>query len=153
MTESTKSLYPSLVGSSIEFSFKKKVANVTTIEKNIQVAKKRITSDIEEALSIGGELCVMLLAELTSFYSHEPYYMAVRSSIQMRRYRPLVLEYMQKSVSEREERLQRVLSEKLRKDNTRELKVSALRYFLMSFPRRITNFKKLLTREEYLLVA
>ena len=107
MSESTQSLFPSLVGTSIEFSFKKKLANVTTIEQNIASARRKIARDIESALSVGGELCVMLLAELTNFYSRESYYMAVRGSIEMRRYRPSVLDYLQLDVQERADRLEK----------------------------------------------
>lgn len=153
MNNGIKSLFPSLVGSSIEYSFKKKLASVTPIEQNIRSAKRRIERDVEMALAVGGELCVMLLAELTSYYSKETYYMAVRSSIEMRRFRPRVLEYMALSVDERAERLQKVLSEPIRKDKNREIKVEALRYFLSTYVGRINEFKKLLTREEFLIVV
>lgn len=153
MNKGTQNLYPSLVGSSIEFSFKKKVANATPIEQNIQSARKRIERDTEEALAVGGELCVMLLAELTNYYRKEIYYMAVRSAIEMRRYRPAVLEYLQLDVSERAERLKAVLSEKLRGDRNRELKVSVAKYFLGVYPSRLSDFKKLFTREEYMIVV
>lgn len=153
MNESTQSLLPSLVGSSIEFSFKKKVSNATTIEQNIASARRKITRDIESALSVGGELCVMLLAELTNYYRKELYYMAVRSSIEMRRYRPSVLEYLQLDVQERADRLKSVLSEKLRGDKNRELKVTIAKYFFGVYPSRLSEFKKLFTREEYLLIV
>ena len=153
MKDRSKNLFPSLVGGSIEFNFIKKVANATPILDNIEEAKRRITRDVKEALSVGGELCVMLLAELTNFYRNEVYYMAVRSSIEMRRFRPAVLEYMQLDVQERADRLQEVLSEKLRGDKNRDIKVSALRYFLSTYPNRCKEFKRLLTKEEYLLVV
>lgn len=153
MNERIQNLYPSLVGSSTEFSFKKKIASVVPIEQNIQSAKKRIKRDIESALEVGGELCVMLLAELTNYYRNEIYYMAVRSDIEMRRYRPTVLEYMKLDVQERAERLQSVLSEKLRRDKNRDLKVSIAKYFLGTYPNRLPDFKKLFTREEYMIVA
>ena len=105
------------------------------------------------ALAVGGELCVMLLAELTSFYSKETYYMAVRGEIEMRRYRPSVLEYLKLSVDERAERLHEVLKEPIRKDRNRDLKVAALKYFLSTYTSRITEFRKLLTKEEFLIVA
>lgn len=153
MNKRTWSLFHSLVGGSIEFSFKKKVANATPIEQNIQSARKRIEHDVESALSVGGELCVMLLAELTNYYRKEIYYMAVRSAIEMRRYRPAVLDYLQLEVQERAERLQSVLSEKLRGDKNRDLKISIAKYFLGTYPSRLPDFKRLLTREEYIIVA
>lgn len=153
MNERTKSLAHSLVGSSIEFNFMKKVASATPIEENIKAARKRITKEVTEALSIGGEVCVMLLAELTNFYRNEIYYMAVRGCIEMRRHRPAVLDYLQLSVDERAERLTKILSKPLRGDKSRGSKIHALRYFLSCYPRRIKDFKKLLTREEYMIVS
>lgn len=153
MNKEIQNLYPSLVGSSIEFSFKKKIANATPIEQNIQSARKRIERDVEDALAVGGELCVMLLAELTNYYRKEIYYMAVRSAIEMRRYRPAILDYLQLEVSERAERLQSVLAEKLRGDKNRGLKISIAKYFLGTYPSRLPDFKKLFTREEYMIVA
>lgn len=153
MNERIKSLYPSLVGSSTEFSFKKKMSSATPIEQNIRSAKKRIERDVEMALSVGGELCVILLSELTYYYKSEPYYMAVRSSIEMRRYRPAILEYMELDVQERADRLKSILSERLRCDKNRDLKIEALRYFLSTYPSRLKEFRRLLTREEYMVVA
>lgn len=153
MKDRTKDLFPSLVGSSIEFNFLKKVANATPITDNITAAKRRIMRDVKDALAVGGELCVMLLAELTNFYRNEIYYMAVRSSIEMRRFRPAVLDYMGLDVQERADRLKEVLSEKLRGDKNRDVKITALRYFLSTYPSRAKEFKSLLTREEYLLVV
>ena len=153
MNKRTRSLFPSLVGSSIEFSFKKKVSSATPIEQNIQSARRRIERDVEVALSVGGELCVMLLAELTNYYRNEIYYTAVRGAIEMRRYRPAVLDYMKLDVQERAERLQEVLSEKLRGDRNRDLKVTIAKYFLGTYPSRLPDFKRLFTREEYMIVA
>lgn len=153
MNDRTQSLYKSLVGGSIDFSFKKAVASVTPIEQNIRAAKRRIERDVETALSAGGELAIMLLAELTSYYSKEIYYMAVRGCIEMRRYRPLVIDYMKLSVEEREKRLMGALSKPIRSDKNRDLKIAALYYFLSTYQSRVTGFKKLLTKEEYLIVA
>lgn len=153
MDKGTQSLFYSLVGGSIDFSFRKKVTNATPIEQNIQSARKQIERDVTEALAVGGELCVMLLAELTAYYRSEFYYMAVRSAIEMRRYRPAVLEYLQLSVDERANRLKEVLSEKLRGDKNRELKVTIAKYFLSTYVSRLPEFKKLFTREEFILVA
>ena len=153
MNERTRSLAPSLVGSSIDFSFKKKVANVTSTEENIRIARNRISKEVHEALLIGGEVCVMLLAELTNFYRNEIYYMAVRGCIEMRRNRPAVLDYLQLSVDERAERLKTVLAKPIKGDKGRDVKVSALKYFLMVYPRRTRDFKRLLTREEYMIVS
>lgn len=148
MNERTQSLFSSLVGSSIEFRFKEKMSGVLSIES----VKKKIAQDVEMALAVGGKLCVMLLSELTYFYMHEMYYMAVRSSIEMRRYRPTVLEYMELPVQERANRLKNVLSEGLKTDKNRDIKIVALKYFLSTYPGRIKEFKGLLTREEYMMV-
>lgn len=153
MNERIRSLYQSLVGSSTEFSFKNKVSSVTTIENNIKVARERIERDVDSALSVGGKLCVMLLAELTSYYRNTVYYMAVRSSIRMRRYRPLVLEYLKLTVEERSKRLADVLSENVYRDRNRDLKVTIAGYFLGLYTRRINEFKPLLTHEEFFMIA
>lgn len=143
----------SLVGSSMDFSFKKKLDGATPIDRNIAVEKKRIVKNVELALSTGGELCVMLLGELTSYYMKEIYYMVVRSSIEMRRYRPLVLEYLQLSVDERAERLSERLKDTSLRDKNRDTIFEAVRYFLSTYTGRLKDFKSLLTKEEFLIVA
>lgn len=153
MNKRTQSLLTSLVGSSIEFSFKNKVANALSIDDNIEEARRQICCDVDEALETGGELCVMLLAELTNYYRNQLYYMAVRGSIEMRRYRPRVLEYLKLSVEERAAKLRGVLSEKLRLDRNRELKVTIAKYFLNTYPSRLSSFRSLFTKSEYLIVA
>lgn len=146
-------LLRSLVGSHTEFNFKNSFNPVLTAEKNILEAKKSISKDVEVALCTGGKLAVMLLGELTAFYRTEPYYMAVRSYIQMRRYRPLVLEYLHLSVEERADALKKSLSESIKKDTHRDLKISALKYFLSVYTGRLKEFRSLLTREEFLIVS
>ena len=153
MDKRTQSLAYSLVGSSIDFNFQKKVSNATSIMGNVKAAKTRIMRETDEALAVGGELCVMLLAEMTNFYRNEIYYMAVRGCIKMRRFRPAVLSYLELNIQERAERLKGVLSEKLRGDKNRDLKVTALKYFLRTYPNRTKEFKSYLTREEWLRVA
>ena len=154
MNEGIKSLASSLVGSSIEFSFKKKVSDATPIDENIASEKKRIRKNVEAAFEAGGNLCVTLLAEMTSFYSKEIYYMAVRGSIEMRRYRPLVLEYLNKSVEERMENLIRLLEEKPKRhgDESRGVKIEAVRYFLATYTGRVKFFRPYLTKSEFLIV-
>lgn len=153
MDKRTQNLYRSLVGGSIEFSFKRKCDGSLGIEKNIKAAKERIGRDVALAHETGGNIGIILLAELTSFYSKESYYFAVRGSIEMRRYRPMVLEYMGLSVEERAERLHSILEASTLKDRHREAKVTALRYFLSTYSGRIKDFKTLLTKEEYLLIV
>ena len=153
MNKGSMELLRSLVGSSIEFSFKKKLAGAVSIEDNIRSARRNIVRDTQEALSVGGELCVMTLAELTYHYMQEVWYMAVRGAIEMRRYRPAVLEYMKLDVGERAERLMYALSEKRSHDRHRDLKIAALKYFLSTYPGRAKDFKSLLTRSEYLIVV
>lgn len=153
MNKGTQSLYTSLVGGSIEFSFRKKVTSAISIDRNIQSARAKIEEDVKVALDTGGELCVMLLAELTNYYRKEVYYMAVRSAIEMRRYRPAVLDYLQLGVDERAERLKEMLSEKLHRDKQRDLKVTIAKYFLGTYPSRTADFKKLFTREEFMVVV
>lgn len=151
MNERIKSLYPSLVGVSTEFRFKDKSA--TPLDGNIIADRNKIQKDVSKALLHGGKLCVMLLAELTAFYRRETYYMAVRSAIEMRRYRPAVLEYLKLSVDERAKELKNVLSKSRYTDKDRDLKVSVAKYFLSIYPNRLYDFKKLLTKEEFITVA
>lgn len=151
MTKGTQNLFRSLVGSSIEFRFSKDT--VVSVSQNIQVEREKISRDVEAALSVGGNLCIMLLAELTNYYRKESYYMAVRGAIEMRRYRLAVLEYLQLSVTERAERLFSVLSERSFSDKHRDLKVLVAKYFLGTYPSRFSSFKDVLTREERLFVA
>ena len=154
MSERSKNLSYSLVGSSIEFRFSTKRGGETTLDGNISSAKFRIRKNVELALSTGGELCVLLLGELTAFYLREIYYMAVRSTIEMRRYRPLVLEHLKLSIEERAKKLKAHLgSVRPEKDKNRDLKIEALRYFLSVYPSRLKEFREVLTREEYIIVA
>lgn len=154
MNNSSMSLASSLVGGSIDFSFRNKVSNVTAIDENIAVEKNRIARNVKMAFEAGGETCVILLGEMTSSYMKEIYYMAVRSAIEMRRYRPLVLEYLQLSVDERADKLAHLLSTKKgRIDKERDAKIEALRYFLRTYTGRIKYFKPLITREEFLIIS
>ena len=153
MNKRTLELAHSLVGCSIDFSFKKKADSALTIEKNIVAAKRKIERDVNIALSIGGQECVMLLAELTSYYSKQLYYMAVRSCIEMRRYRPAVLKYLALSVDERASYLARELSKPIKYDKGRDAKITALSYFVKTYESRLTDFKPVLTREEFLTIA
>lgn len=141
-----KDLHRSLVGSSIEFRFPK---NIDASTLNVDVIKASITKDVNAALEIGGTLAVMLLAELTNRYMKEYFYMQVRSAIEMRRFRPEVLEYLKLSVDEREERLHKILKSK----SHRDVKISALKYFLTTYPSRTKHFRDVLTREEFLIVS
>lgn len=154
MNERTQNLAYSLVGSSIDFSFKKKLEGATPIDENIRVEKSRISKNVELAHSAGGSLCVALLGEMTSRYMKELYYMAVRSSIEMRRYRPLVLEYLKLSTEERAEKLKEFLRDGIpARDKNRDAKVEAVRYFTTTYRGRLKEFHKLLTREEFLIIA
>lgn len=142
-------LEKSLVGSTIEYSFGKKVSSALSISGNIDAAKERIRENVKLTHSVQGIYCVTLLGEMTAYYRNEIYYMAVRSCIEMRRFRIPVLEYLNLSVSERAERLCDLLS----KSKHRELVIEALRYFLLIYPNRTSSFKKYLSREEYITVA
>ena len=143
----------SLVGGSIEFSFKRSISDTSTIDKEIECTRKRIEKDVESALSVGGEICVMLLAELTNFYLRKVYYMAIRGAIRMRRYRPAVIEYTKLDIDKRAEKLSLLLSDKSRGDHNRDLKVLIAKYFLSAYPNRLPEFKNLLNREEYIFVS
>ena len=145
-------LYRSLVGSSIDYSFKRNVDNILTTEKNIRAAKKEISRDIANAFSVGGEYCIMLLAELTNYYRNKIFYMAVRSSIVMRRYRPAVLDYLGTDVSDRVDKLVTALEDK-KSSKVRDIILSATKYLVRTYPSRLKSFKDVLTREEYINIA
>ena len=95
----------------------------------------------------------MLLAELTNFYSKEKYYMAVRSCIRMHRYRPAVLDYLKLDADDRQARLISQLSKPLKRDSSRNARIIAVNYFCRVYPHRLPNFKRYLTREEYLSIV
>lgn len=149
MSKRIQNLFPSLVGSSIEFSFKRNADNVATIEKNICLAKSRITKDVSSAFSAGDSLCIALLGELTDFYRQKSYYMAVRSSITMRRFRPKVLQWLELTPTERCEKIADLLSTK----SDRELKLTITRYFFGSYPTLGMKLKSYLSKDEFMEVA
>lgn len=151
MTKGTQNLFRSLVGSSIEFRFSKDT--VVSVSQNIRAERERISRDVEAALSVGGSLCIMLLAELTNYYRNGPHYMAVRGAIEMHRYRPAVLDYLLLSVTERAERLYSELSkDAFNKNKDRDLKVLIAKYFLGTYPSRFSYFKGVLLPKERLFV-
>jgi hypothetical protein len=150
MKESSRNLYPSLVGGSIEFRMK---SAVTPMDGSIRMTRKRIAEHIASAFSVGGKVCILLLGELTSFYTKESYYLAVRGSIEMRRYRPAVLEYLQKSVEERADLLHQLFTESSKSHKNREFHLIILRYFISVYSGRLSEFKKYLSKEEFLIVG
>ena len=149
-----ESLYPSLVGSHIEHSFMRKKSDTAerdALERSVISSRAKIKKDIDSAFKTGGELCIILLAELLSYYTKQVYYMGVRSSIELRRYRPTVLEYLrEKSVEKRAETLVSILSTVV---GDRDIKVLALKYFLSTYTSRISEFRGLLSKEEFLMVS
>lgn len=151
MNKSSRELFPALVGSHIEFSFSKKVPNVTSLERNIAVAKERIIRDCEIALYAKGVLGIMLLAEMYYHYKQELYFSAVRSTFTFHRLRPKVMGYLSLTVDERADKLYSLL-EKTR-GNSRDIIVSALGYFCATYPNRVHYFKRVITKEEYLIVV
>lgn len=151
MNRSSFEAFPSLVGSHIEFSFSKKVPNVTSLEKNIKLAKERINKNCSLALYAKGLVGVILLAEMYYFYKQEIYFSAVRSSFSFHRLRPKVMDYLSLSVDERAEKLYSLLESSKRED--RDTIINALGYFCGTYPSRLKDFKKVLTREEYLNIV
>lgn len=147
-------LYYSLVGSSIDFSFKKKLDNALSIENNIRMARARITKSLTKAIECRSTpFKVTCMAELLDYYRRQTYYMAVRGAIELRRLRPDVLSYLNENTpDERAETLYGWL-ESSKKHPDREVIVEALRYYLMSYPSRARQFREVLTREEYLIVV
>ena len=137
-------LLKSLVGATMEFRFSDKENSVMYL-KTITTERKIIEKDVSTAHRIGGGACLRILAEMLDFYRREAYYMAVRSSIVLKRQRPSVLEYLDTlSVDERCDRLLK----DLKKTGDREYTLLAVKYFLRSFPSRLKNFKEYLSKEE-----
>lgn len=147
--ERTQMLLKSLVGASIEFKFGK-YSDATSIEENIKSEKRKIAKNLSLAFESGKGLCVALLGEMLSYYMKETYYMAVRSSLELRRYRPRVMDYLKLSIDEREKFLIDQLNKKV---GDRDAKVEAVRYFLSTYKGRIKNFRPYLNKEEFLIVA
>ena len=152
MVDRLSELYGSLVGSNVVFSCSKKVNPSLSIEKNIKLARIKIEKDCHDALLVGGHLGVMLLAELTARYMKEPYYMAVRSAIEMRRYRPAVIDYLKAAPEKRMESIKYLL-DGLPKGAKRDLLVRVAEYFIATYPGRLREFKVCLTKEEWLLCS
>lgn len=147
-------LYQWLVGSSIDFSFKRKSDDVQSIENNIRSAKVRISKSLSLIHNQGVSPMIKIygMAALLEYYTEQPYYMAVRSSIELRRLRVRVIEYLRDySVDERVQHLRLELSKK--KNSERDILIEGLRYFLMTYPSRLKDFRSLLTREEFMIVA
>lgn len=145
-------LQRSLVGSSIEFRFSKKDTGATPASANFDAEKARIKKSVERAFEAGGDICLSLLSEMFDYYRGVPYYMAVRSAIELRRMRPFVLDYVKElSIDDREKRLQKLLA--LKASKQRDAVVDALRYFLSTYKSRLKNFRSYLTKEELMLVA
>lgn len=145
-------LYRSLVGSSIDFSFKKKADDVQSIEKNIHSAKVRITKSLSLIREAHSSAQVMAMAALLDYYVHQSYYMAVRSCIELRRLRPDVIKYLEESTVEERAQHLRIALENTR-SKARDVFVEALRYYIMLHPSKLKDFKKYLTKEEFLIVA
>ena len=145
-------LYRSLVGSSIDFSFKKKSDDVQSIEKNIHSAKVRITKSLSLIREAHSSAQVMAMAALLDYYVHQSYYMAVRSCIELRRLRPDVIKYLNESTAEERAQHLRIEFEHTR-SKTRDVLVEALRYYIMLHPSKLKDFKRYLTKEEFLIVA
>lgn len=153
MSKTEHGLLRSLVGSSIEFRFGKAVEGGTSLEGNIKAAKRRIDKNVEEALSVGGAACVSLLGELTSYYSKQVYYMAVRGNIVMHRYRPMVLGWMESPSEHRFSSLLTMLKQNKKDTPLRAVIVEAVRYFVSTYERYTLAFKPVLTKEEFLLIC
>lgn len=148
MNGSSKRLFDQLVGWHTEFKFNNKIASVTSLDDNIVAARERIKKDCEEAHHCGGLLEIVLLSEAYWRYKMEPYFSAVRSAFSFRRVRPKVVEYLSKSVDDREELLMGLLSK-----GNRDSVLCAIGHFCTTYPSRLSHFKTELSRSEFLLIA
>ena len=148
MNESSRRLFDQLVGWHTEFKFNNKIASVTSLDDNIVSAREKIRKDCKDALLCGGLLGVALLAEAYWRYKAEPYFSAVRSAFSFRRMRPKVMDYLSKSVDDREELLMGLLT-----NGNRDMVLCAIGHFCATYPNRLSHFKTELSRSEFLLIA
>lgn len=146
--EQIKTIGRYLVGSNTEFSFSKKSDVPVSAEETLKKSRRSIENLCEKALSVGGFLCIAVLGEMTSYYSGQPYYMAVRGAFKMRRNREMVLEYLEMNADKRQEKLLSLF--RTHSDRDRDLKVDAVRYFLRVYKHRREAFKEVLSKSEYL---
>ena len=138
-----------LVGTHLAFRVKGSEDALSGI--NVDTEIRFLERESQVALSCGGSLCVMMLSELLAFYRTKPYYMAVRGGLIMGRYRPMVIDYVQKlSPQERQERLVATL---LGAGENRDFVLEAIRWFVHCYPSRRKNFKEYLNHSEYLQIA
>lgn len=153
-------LYKSLVGNIIQYRFGSNMdSDSPSISRNIKIAKQQIQKNLELAFSYSAKSkisCIMLLAEMYNFYRDQPYYNAVRSSLNLRRDRLSVLEYLHdKTIMCRSSNLCGALASPMCKKDShfRAVIVEATKYFVGTYPRRLLDFKDLLTREELLYIG
>lgn len=145
MKNCIKDLYPSLVGSHIEFRVSGKVSTDT-----VEATRSSIEQDLQDARNVGGSLEIYLITELISYYKKQNYYGSIRSSIRIGRHYKEVQEWLDKSTSFRVDHYITMLE---RKKINKSLLLKIIKYIAQGTPKYLKVFRKILTTEEYYYVA
>lgn len=137
----------SLAGVTVEFKSKgEPVAPVTEQVKNT------IQKEIEKALRIGGPITIHALAEMYSYYQSEPYYMGIRRNLVFGKVTKDVQKLIKDmTLSDRREFLLDAIAGS--KGFVREVLFIGVRYYLRRYPKYVSEFKSVLTKEEFYDVA
>ena len=138
-------LYPSLVGSHIEFRASGKVVTDT-----VETTRRKVEADLAQAKASKGALSIYLMAEMIAFYKTESYYGAIRSSLSVGRFSKDIQSWLDIPSDMRVETYKKMLG---LKGTNREVLLKVIRYLLQSKRRYLKEFKTLLTKEEMYYVT
>ena len=138
-------LYPSLVGSHIEFKASGKVVTDT-----VEATREKIEEDLLEAKSARGAVSIYLMAEIVAFYQTQNYYGAIRSSIRVGRYSRDIQSWLENPSEDRVAKYKYMLG---LKGTNREVLMKVIKYLIQGKRRYLKEFKSLLTKEEYYYVT
>lgn len=148
-----KSLVQSLVGCSIEFRDSKMAKHVSS-DKALNLLRRKITDYCVRAKEEKVTLASISLACCQLYYLKQPNYFSVRSSIELTRYRKIVMELINSGSENLQTKICECLEDKKLKEQSkkRDLLIDAIKYFLGVYPSRLKNIKSYLTKEEILYV-
>lgn len=133
-----------LVGASVEWRLASN--DDGSSEQVIKLTRRKIAEELERYKDAPSELQIALLGELHNYYKNQPYYAVIKSCIKFGRLASLVSEYLEKSVSEREDYIVTLLSS--RSSTYRDVKVAITSYFVKVYARRKDKILPLLTIKE-----
>lgn len=145
-------LAKSLVGVSVAYRYKSEEFDSITQLSGTRRDIEKETLDVC-CSGIDGKTAVVVLAEILDYYRRQNYYMAVRSSLNLQRYRPLVITYLEeKSVDFRDNALKELLK-KMPTGKFRDMVLNATKYFVRTYKSRTIGFKKFMSKDEFLTIA